>query len=94
VNGAVVPAAEQSEIRERGGASFGPVTDVMALTEANRAAREAAPAVSVMKRAPYRWGNRPGPRRNLDDAAIPIVSHHHPARVARMDCTPGLRQRN
>src|SRR5712692_11554089 len=29
VDGAVMPATEQSEIRERGGASIGPMTDVM-----------------------------------------------------------------
>jgi hypothetical protein len=52
VNGAVVPPPEQGEIRERGGASLGPVTDVMTLAESNTAAREAAAAVSVMKRPP------------------------------------------
>src|SRR6267142_1382400 len=38
---AMVPAAEQGEIRERGGAAVGPGTDVMALAEANAAARKA-----------------------------------------------------
>jgi len=52
VNGAVVPATEQGEIRERGGATLGPVTDVMPLTEAQPTAREAAAAVSVVERPP------------------------------------------
>ena len=51
MDGAMVAAAEQSEIRERGGAAVGPVTDVMALAEADAAAREAAAAVSVVERA-------------------------------------------
>ena len=50
VNGAVVPATEQGEVRERGGAAVSPVTDVMALAEADAAAREAAAAVAVMER--------------------------------------------
>jgi len=52
VNGAVVPATEQGEIRKRGGPSLGPVTDVMALAESHPAAREAAAAVSVVERPP------------------------------------------
>ena len=52
VNGAVVPTTEQGEIRERGGAPLGPVTDVMALAESHPAARETAAAVSVMERPP------------------------------------------
>ena len=51
VDGAVVPATEQSEIRERGGASLGPVTDVMALTNPDAAAWEAAAAVAMVQRA-------------------------------------------
>jgi hypothetical protein len=52
VDGAVVPATEQGEIRERGGASIGPVTDVMALADPNPAAREAAAAVSMVEGPP------------------------------------------
>ena len=52
VNGAVVPSTEHGEIRERGGAPLGPVTDVMSLAEPEPAAREAAAAVSVMERPP------------------------------------------
>ena len=50
VNGAVVPPTEQGEIRKRGGASLGPVTDVMALAESHPTARETAATVSVMER--------------------------------------------
>ena len=52
MDGAVMPATEQSEIRERGGATVGPVADVMALAEANPAAREAAAAVAMLKGPP------------------------------------------
>jgi hypothetical protein len=45
VDGAVMPATEQGEIRQRGGAALRSVTDVMALAEPNPAAREAAAAV-------------------------------------------------
>ena len=60
-----------------------PVTDVMTLPEANSAAREATAVVSMVKRAPKRRRNRPGPRGDLYDPAIPAVLHHHPACVAR-----------
>jgi hypothetical protein len=43
VDRAVVPAAEHGEIRQRGGAALGPVTDMMALPEANPAARKRQP---------------------------------------------------
>src|SRR2546425_5079531 len=89
VNGAVMPATEQGEIRERGGASIGPVTDVMTLAEANPAAREAAAAVAMVERAPYRRWDRSRPRANLDSAAVPAVLHYHAARVARQ--APGRR---
>jgi hypothetical protein len=52
VDRAVVPATEHGEIRERSGASLGPVTDVMALTDPDPAAREAAAAVAMVKRPP------------------------------------------
>ncbi len=83
VNGAVMPATEQGEIRERRGPAIGPVTDVMALAEANPAAREAAAAVAMVERAPYRRWNRARTRADFDSAAVPAVLHHHQARVAR-----------
>src|SRR5213593_2935693 len=72
VNGAVMPATEQREIRERGGASIGPMMNVMALAEANPATREAAAAVSMVERAPYRRWDRSRPRADLDDTAVAI----------------------
>jgi hypothetical protein len=51
VNGAVVPPTEHGEIRERGGAALGPVTEVMPLAEPDPASRETAAAVSVMERS-------------------------------------------
>ena len=55
----------------------------MALAEANPAAREAAAAVSMVERAPYRRWNRARTRADFDSAAVPAVLHHHPAGVAR-----------
>ena len=51
MDGAMVPATEQGEIRECGGASIGPVTDVMTLAEANPTARKATAAVPVLERS-------------------------------------------
>src|SRR2546426_10787452 len=82
VNGAVMPATEQGEIRERRGPAIGPVTDVMTLAEANPAAREATGAVAMVERAPYRGRDRARTRADFDDTAGRVVSHHHPARVA------------
>jgi len=50
VDRAVVPATEQGEIRQRGGTALRPVTNVMALSEADPTAREAAAAVAVVER--------------------------------------------
>src|SRR5438477_7114671 len=52
VDRAVVPATEQSEIRQRGGTALRPVTNVMPLPEPHATAREAAAAVAVMERSP------------------------------------------
>jgi hypothetical protein len=52
VNSAVVPATEHGEIRQRSGASVGPVTDVVALTEPRSTAREATAAVAMQQRSP------------------------------------------
>src|SRR5206468_2143385 len=71
VDGAMMPATEHGEVRERGGASIGPVMDVMALAEASAAAREAAAAVAVVERPPYRGWDRPGTGRHLDGATVP-----------------------
>src|SRR5437660_508177 len=83
VNGLMVPATKQGQIRERGGPAVGPVANVMALPEADSAARETTAAVSVMQRAPERRRNRAGPGRHLDDSTVDTVLHHHTACVAR-----------
>jgi hypothetical protein len=82
VNGAMVAAAEQSEIRERGGAALRPVTDVMSLSESDHATREPAAAVAVVERPPEGRRDCAGPGIDLHDMAVPAVAHHHPARVA------------
>ncbi len=80
---AVVPATEQGQVRERGRASLRPVSNVMPLREAAAAAREAAAAIPVVKRAPQRRRNRPRPRPDVQQASLLVMAHHHPARVAR-----------
>jgi hypothetical protein len=52
VHGAMVPATEQREIRERRGAALGPVTNVMALAEPDTAPRETAAAIAMVQRPP------------------------------------------
>ena len=51
VNRAVMPTTEQGEVRERGGAAVGPVTDVVALAKAGAAAREATAMVAMVQRS-------------------------------------------
>jgi hypothetical protein len=52
VNGAMMPVAEHREIRQRGGATVRPVTDVMALAEARCAAGEPTAPIAVVERSP------------------------------------------
>jgi len=52
VDGAVVPATEQREIRQRRRAAMRPVADVMALAERHATAREAAAEVPMVQRPP------------------------------------------
>src|SRR5512145_1694470 len=52
VDGAVVATTEHGEIRQRGGAALRPMTEVMALAEADAAAGEAAAPVPVLERPP------------------------------------------
>ena len=52
VDRAVVPATEEREVGERGGAALRPVADVMPLAQRQPAAREATAAVSMMERPP------------------------------------------
>src|SRR6266545_4638170 len=52
VNGAVMPAAEERQVRERRRAAVRPVTEVIPLAEADAAAGEAAAPVPMVERAP------------------------------------------
>jgi hypothetical protein len=52
VHSAVMPATQQRQVRECGGAAMGLVADVMALAEPDAAAREAAVTVSMVQRSP------------------------------------------
>ena len=83
VHRAVVPATEQREVRQRGRAPLRPMMEVMALPERQPAAREATALVAVVERAPQCRPNRAGPSADLHGAPVLVVSHHHPARVAR-----------
>jgi len=83
VDSAVMPATEQGEIRERGGAPLGPVTEVMALDEAGSAPREATAVVSMIQGSPDRRRNRPGPGGYFHDTTVPAVPHDYAARIAR-----------
>jgi len=83
VDGAMVLAAEQSEVRECGRAALGPMVQVMPLADPDATAREAAALVPVQERAPQRRGNRPGPGANFHDAPVLVVPHHDPARITR-----------
>src|SRR6266850_2954864 len=57
VHGTMVAPTEHGQVRKRRRPSLSPVTDVMTLAEAHAAAREAAAAVAMMKRAAQGWGN-------------------------------------
>jgi hypothetical protein len=83
VDGAVMAPTEHREIRERGGPALRPVANVVALPERHVAAGKATAAVAVVQRPSQGRRNRPCPRADFDSAAVRIVSHHHPACVAR-----------
>jgi hypothetical protein len=83
VHRAVMSAAEQREVRERGGAPLGPVTDVMPLAERQPAPWEATALVTMVERAPQCRGDRAGPSSDLHGAPLLVVPHHHAAGVAR-----------
>ncbi len=51
MDGAMMPATQRGEIRERRGSALSPVTDVVALDEARAAAGEATALVTMLKRA-------------------------------------------
>src|SRR5512132_2978484 len=75
--------AQQREIRQRGGAPLGPVTDVMPLAERQPAPWEATALVTMVERASQCRRNRPGPSSDLHGATVFVVPHHHAARIAR-----------
>jgi len=52
VDGAVMPAAQQREIRQRGWAPMRPVAEMMPLAEADTAAGEPAAPVPMVERSP------------------------------------------
>jgi hypothetical protein len=79
----MMPTTEHGEVRERGRAAVGPVAQVMPLSEAQSTPREAAALVPMVERSSQGGRNRPGPGPDLQQAAILVVAHDHPARVAR-----------
>jgi hypothetical protein len=83
VHRSVMPATEQREVRERCRATLRPVVEVMALTEADPAARKAAAPVPMVEPSPQSGWNRPGPGTDLEQAPAFVVAHHHSSGVAR-----------
>ena len=83
VPAAVMPPTEQREIRERRRAAGRPMTDVVPLTDPYSTARKAAAVIPVLECASQCRQDRPGPGADFDHAPVRIVSHDHPARVAR-----------
>ena len=82
VDRSMVPATQQSEVRERGRAALRPVADVMPLAEPQSTPREAAALVPLVQRAPQRRRNRASPGADLGDATVLVVPHDDAARVA------------
>jgi len=72
VHRAVMPAAEEGQIRERRGPALCPVMEMMPLGDANAAARKAAASVAVEQRPPQ--GRRNGPGSGSDGHNIPRLS--------------------
>jgi len=56
---------------------------MMPLADGDAAAREATVSISMLERATERRRNRARLRPDLHHAPFVVVSHHHPARVAR-----------
>jgi hypothetical protein len=54
VDGAMMGATEQGQVRQRRGAAFRPVADVVALGEGPPTPREATALVAMMERPAYR----------------------------------------
>src|SRR2546425_570054 len=79
----MMSATEQREVRERGRAPVGPVTEMMPLGEAESAPWEAAALVPMVEGPPQGRRNRPGPGSDLQQASLTVMAHHHPAGVAR-----------
>jgi hypothetical protein len=52
VNRSMMPATQEGQVRERGGAALSPVADVMALPKSHVATRKATSTVAVVQRTP------------------------------------------
>src|SRR5260370_20169319 len=79
---AVVPTAEEGEVRQYCRASVGPVTDVMALSKTDAAPGETTTAISVLKRPAQRRRDRSSAGADRGDTAVGVVAHHHSAGIA------------
>src|SRR5580765_735186 len=83
VNAAMVTATQHDQIGERGGPAVSPVVNVVALNKAQSTSREAATMVTMLERPTNGRRNRAGPGPDLHHAAVGVMAHHHPARIAR-----------
>src|SRR5688572_30317169 len=82
MNGAMMPTAEQYEVRQLRGAPVCPVANVMTLRVAGPAGGKAAALIAMLERAAQGRWDRPGPDADLGDPACRVVTHQHAARVA------------
>ena len=91
VDGNVMEAAEQAEIREVGGAPVGPVFEVVgvAAPRSAGAAGERAPAVAVLQRAALRVGDGPGEPPEVEGFGAGPEDDGHDPRVARQPAGGG-----
>src|SRR4029453_4606097 len=83
VDGAMVTATQHDQIGQGGGPAVCPVMDVVALNERQATSWKAAPLVAVQERKTKGRGDRAGPRADFYRAAVDVMAHDHPARIAR-----------
>jgi hypothetical protein len=60
--------------------------NVVALNERRATSWKAATLVTVQERKTKGRGDRAGPRADFYRAAVDVMAHDHPARIARLGC--------
>jgi hypothetical protein len=82
VDGTMMAATQQREIREDRGPAVRPVADVVTLAEPHAAAGEATAAVSMLQRSAECGRDRACPGADFQQLAVGVTTHDHPAGVA------------